>query len=129
MGLFRNAKKSIDIGQQAEQQALNFLQQQGLTLITRNYHCRRGEIDLIMNDQQTLVFIEVRYRKGSRFGSSAESVTATKQQKIISAAQHYLLHKVTSQQPACRFDVMAIYPSGSDQSSLQFDWIKSAFDS
>lgn len=129
MGLFRKNKKSTEIGQQAEQQALNFLRRQGLSFIARNYHCRQGEIDLIMTDQQTLVFVEVRYRKGSRFGSSAESITAAKQQKIITTAEHYLMHKVKSQQPACRFDVVAIYPSGNDQSSLQFDWIKSAFDS
>jgi len=125
---FWKAKKSTDIGQQAEQQALNFLQQQGLRLITRNYHCRQGEIDLIMEDQKTLVFIEVRYRKGCNFGSSAESVTLTKQQKIIHTAEHYLLHKVTDQVPACRFDVVAIYPSVGGQNSLQFDWIKSAFE-
>jgi len=125
---FWKAKKSTDIGQQAEQQALNFLQQQGLSLITRNYHCRQGEIDLIMEDQKTLVFIEVRYRKGCNFGSSAESVTLRKQQKIIHTAEHYLLHKVAAQVPACRFDVVAIYPSVGEQSSLQFDWIKSAFE-
>jgi len=125
---FWQSRKSTSVGQQAEQQALNFLQQQGLKLVARNYHCRQGEIDLIMNDQQTLVFVEVRYRKTQRYGSSAESVTAAKQKKIIHTAEHYLLHKVTTQTPACRFDVVAIYPSDEKQSSLQFDWIKHAFE-
>ncbi len=128
MRAFWKARTSIDIGQQAEQQALNFLQQQGLRLIARNYHCQRGEIDLIMADQKTLVFIEVRYRKDCHFGSSAESITPAKQRKIIHTAEHYLLHKVPAQAPACRFDVVAIYPSVGEQSSLQFDWIKSAFE-
>lgn len=127
MSLF-GRKKSTVIGQQAEQQALNFLEQQGLRLITRNYHCRQGEIDLVMADQQTLVFVEVRYRKSARFGSSIESITAAKRQKIITTAEHYLMHKRNNQPPACRFDVVAIYPSGSNESSLQFDWIKNAFD-
>jgi len=122
-------KKSSSIGQKAEQEALNFLKQQGLKLITQNYYCRQGEIDLVMSDQQTLVFIEVRYRKSHHYGSSAESVTTNKQKKIIHTAEHYLLHKVKTPTPACRFDVVAIYPSDSTQSSLQFDWIKHAFQS
>jgi len=122
-------KKSTTIGQQAEQQALNFLEQQGLKLIAKNYRCRQGEIDLVMNDQQTLVFIEVRYRKDHRYGSSAESVTSNKQKKIIHTAEHYLLHEIKTPAPACRFDVVAIYPSDTAQSSLQFDWIKHAFQS
>lgn len=122
-------KKSTRIGQETEHQALNFLKQQGLKLIDTNYHCRQGEIDLIMQDQQTLVFIEVRYRKNHYYGSSAESVTRSKQQKIIHTAEHYLLHKVKTTTPACRFDVVAIYPSENAQNSLQFDWIKHAFQS
>lgn len=120
-------KKSNSIGQQAENEALNFLKQQGLKLLDKNYHCRQGEIDLVMQDQQTLVFVEVRYRKTSRFGSSAESVTSDKQRKIIHTAEHYLCHKVKTEIPACRFDVVAIYPSTVTQNSLQFDWIKHAF--
>jgi putative endonuclease len=120
-------KKSTAIGQQAEQQALRFLKQQGLKLITHNYYCRQGEIDLIMTDQQTLVFIEVRYRKNAHYGSGAESVTNSKQKKVRRTAEHYLLHKTKSPAPACRFDVVAIYPSDTAQSSLQFDWIKNAF--
>lgn len=121
------AKDSNRVGQQAEQAALNFLKQQGLTFVARNYHCRQGEIDLVMLDQKSLVFIEVRYRKSTKFGSSAESVNTSKQQKLIRCAEHYLLHKSKGGAPACRFDVIAIYPSGTSKSSLQFDWIKNAF--
>lgn len=120
-------KKSTSIGQQAEQEALNFLKQQGLKLLDKNYHCRQGEIDLVMQDQQTLVFIEVRYRKSAHFGSSAESITNSKQRKIIHTAEHYLYNKVKTAIPVCRFDVVAIYPSANAQNSLQFDWIKHAF--
>ena len=120
-------KKSTSIGQQAELEALIFLEQQGLKLLDKNYHCRQGEIDLVMQDQQTLVFIEVRYRKNHLYGSSAESVTRNKQRKIIHTAEHYLLHKVKMTIPACRFDVVAIYPSAETKNSLQFDWIKHAF--
>ncbi|MEH6358225.1 MAG: YraN family protein [Pseudomonadales bacterium] len=122
-------KNSNTIGKQAEHEALNFLKQQGLKLLDKNYHCRQGEIDLVMQDEQTLVFIEVRYRKSAHFGSSAESVTNSKQRKIIHTAEHYLCNKVKTAIPACRFDVVAIYPSASAQNSLQFDWIKHAFQS
>lgn len=127
MQLSWRAKDSNRVGQQAEHAALNFLKQQGLTFIARNYRCRLGEIDLIMQDQKSLVFIEVRYRKSTKFGSSAESVSNNKQQKIIRCAAHYLLHASKNESPACRFDVIAIYPSGTGKSSLQFDWIKNAF--
>lgn len=127
MHIFRT-KKSSDIGQQTEQLALNFLQKQGLSFVAQNYRCRQGEIDLIMHDKSTLVFVEVRYRKTATYGNSAESITLKKQQKIIFAAQHYLCQAKFSSTPACRFDVVAIYPSGETKSSLQFDWIKNAFD-
>lgn len=122
------ANNSNSIGQRAEQDALNFLRQQGLTLVTRNYQCRLGEIDLVMKDRQVLIFIEVRYRKSAQFGSSAETVNASKQQKLIRTAEYFLLHEITGETPACRFDVVAICPSDTGQNSLQFDWIKHAFE-
>lgn len=121
------AKDGKPSGQQAEDLALNFLKQQGLNSVVRNYQCRTGEIDLIMREGQQLVFVEVRYRNNARFGSAAESVNVTKQQKLISCARHYLAREIDGQPPACRFDVVAIYPSGTEKSSLQFDWIKNAF--
>lgn len=108
------------IGDDAEVLAINYLQQQGLKLVDRNYHSRRGEIDIIMEDAGTLIFIEVKYRQSDQFGSAAEMVTPQKQQKIITTALHYLQqHKLDR---ACRFDVVTITPKNGMQ------WIKGAFE-
>ena len=69
---------------------------QGLSLLTRNFRSRLGEIDLIMDDGQSLVFVEVRYRRGNAFGSGAESVNRRKQARITACAQHYLCLLYTS---------------------------------
>jgi len=113
----------ITLGQKAEQWACDYLEKQGLTLLTKNYHCRQGEIDLIMQDNHTLVFVEVRYRKSAKFGSALESVNHKKQKKIVFTAEHYLLHS-KSGYVAYRFDVIAITP---DQNKMQFIWVKDAF--
>ncbi len=112
------------IGQVAEQLACDYLQQHKLKLITKNYHCRRGEIDLIMRDNATLVFIEVRYRKSSKFGSALESVNTKKQQKIIFTAEHYLT-QCSDSFSEYRFDVIAISPGNGDKP--EFIWVKNAF--
>lgn len=107
-------------GQEAEEHACRYLQQQGLQLIERNYRCRQGEIDLIMRDKQGTVFVEVRYRSNPNFGGGAESVDQRKQHKLIAAAAHYLQqHHTLAQQPA-RFDVIAIAPGA-------LEWIRDAF--
>lgn len=90
--------------------------------MTRNYLCKMGEIDIIMQDRQTLVFVEVRYRKRSSFGSASESVTRSKQQKLIRAAQHYLSRHNQHHRP-CRFDVLAI----NGQADQPIEWIPNAF--
>jgi len=110
-------------GDHAEQQALQHLQSFGLELIEQNFHSRGGEIDLIMSDQECLIFVEVRYRKTDKYGSAAESVNSQKQSRIIHAAQVYLQKHTTSYRNY-RFDVVAISP-GDDKSSLA--WIKDAF--
>ncbi|MCE2656878.1 MAG: YraN family protein [Rubrivivax sp.] len=101
-------------GAAAEEQALQHLLAQGLVLVERNYRVARGpsarggEIDLILRDVDgTLVFVEVRERADGRHGGAAASVGARKQQRIIRAAQHYLMRQ-PSQAVACRFDVVAI---------------------
>jgi len=110
-------------GKQAEQLALMHLQQQGLSVVTRNFHSRRGEIDLIMKDKDALVFVEVRYRKSAKYGSALESVNHTKQFRIIHTAQAYL-----QQHPEnyleCRFDVVAIRPNNNTN---EITWVKDAF--
>lgn len=110
-------------GTLAENQAKSYLEAQGLSLTERNYRCRQGEIDLIMQDQGTLVFIEVRYRKDNRFGGAESSITPTKQQRIILTANHFLQSKKWQQIPPCRFDVLAI--EGKDPQNIR--WIKDAF--
>ena len=111
-------------GDSAERIAETFLQGHGLTLVTRNYRCRFGEIDLIMRQRDTLVFIEVRLRrshKGNDFGGPAASITATKQSRIIAAAQHYLAG--VKQLPPCRFD--AVLLNGLNVKDVE--WLPNAF--
>ncbi len=103
-----------------EKEALRFLQDQGLSLIAENYRCNLGEIDLIMKDNNDVVFIEVKYRKADAFGGGAASVTLNKQQKVIKAAQHFLLQNNLSNKVPCRFDVIVF-----DQNNI--NWLKSAF--
>lgn len=93
-------------GQQAEALALSWLQQRGLVCVTRNYCCRMGEIDLIMHDGTTLVFVEVRQRRSARFGGAAASITPAKQARLVRTAEHYL-HTLPSL-PPCRFDAVLL---------------------
>lgn len=116
-------------GKLIEQLSLEFLRSKGLTLITQNYRCRLGEIDLIMLDLSAiqgniLVMVEVRYRHSTQFGGSAASVNKTKQQRIIGAAKHFSKCQPRYQHLPARFDVVAV--SGHTQSA-DFRWIKSAF--
>mgnify|MGYP001814174918 CR=1 FL=1 len=108
------------IGHHAESLACGYLKRRGLRLLSRNFRCRRGEIDLIMQDGAQLVFVEVRYRSRGDFGSALESVTPGKQRKLITTAQHYLQR--SGKTPACRFDVVGMGPD------RQMHWIKNAFD-
>ncbi len=113
-----------ETGRRAEDAACDYLQARGLSLVERNYLCPRGEIDLIMRDARTTVFVEVRYRRSIRFGSGAESVDRRKQGKLLATAAHYLqLHPKAAKQ-ACRFDVVSL-TGGGDQPQL--DWIPNAF--
>lgn len=108
-------------GQQAEAVACDYLKQHGLTLLAKNFRCRLGEIDLIMREQETLVFIEVRYRRGKAYGSGAESVTFSKRKKLWLTAQYYLLQQRLADRVPCRFDVIAI------SNHSQIEWIRDAF--
>ncbi|MBZ2206305.1 YraN family protein [Massilia soli] len=93
-------------GRVGEQQALAYLQQQGLALVDTNFSCKAGEIDLIMRERDTLVFVEVRKRSGVVPGAAAESITPAKKRRIIRAAQLYLTR--FARMPACRIDVVTI---------------------
>lgn len=108
-------------GHQFELLALAYLQQQGLRLVQQNFLCKAGEIDLIMQHDTHLVFIEVKYRASTAFGGAAAAVTAAKQQKLIRTAKWYLQqHKLSN--TACRFDVVAI----EGQEPYQYQWIRNA---
>ncbi|ADE13660.1 protein of unknown function UPF0102 [Nitrosococcus halophilus Nc 4] len=113
-----------DQGQQAEQLACHYLQTQGLRLAQRNYRCRLGEIDLVMEDGEHLVFVEVRCRRKGRFGSAIDSITPTKQARLIAAAQHYLQQAGGTHNKPCRFDVVGITPL---QGSNDIVWLQDAF--
>lgn len=110
------------IGQHYENQAKQYLITQGLTPICENFACRDGEIDLIMRDGDSLVFIEVRYRKSLRFGHPIETVTANKQHKILRTAQYFLLKHKQFQPYNLRFDIIGI-----SQSEPPILWVKHAF--
>lgn len=107
------------VGGDKERLAADYLQGQGLRLIARNHRCRFGEVDLVMGDGDTLVFVEVRYRASSRFGTPAETVDYHKQRRLCAAAHHYL--QTHPSMLPCRFDVVAI--SAQDQ----IQWLKNAF--
>lgn len=109
-------------GHAIEALAERWLSQQGLTLAERNFTLRGGEIDLIMWEGSTLIFIEVRYRFDSGHGSGAESITASKRRKLLRTAEFYLQQQFGNKPPYCRFDVL----SGSGD-PITFDWIKNAF--
>jgi putative endonuclease len=112
----------MSIGVQAEQWAVRYLQQHGLKLIAQNYRSRFGEIDLIMRDGTSLVFIEVRLRRNANFGGAAASIDAHKQQRIIRTAHQYLAGLART--PPCRFDALLL----DDMNGENVQWLKNAFD-
>jgi len=112
----------IGRGLLAEQHAARYLQQQGLQLLAQNYRCRAGEIDLVMQDGDTLVFVEVRLRSNPAFGGAAASIDNRKQQRIIRTAQHYL--GTLPRAPRCRFDAVLM----EDPQDARLQWLKNAFE-
>lgn len=112
------------LGKSAEHYALRFLLDHNLRLVTRNWHCRFGELDLIMQEHDSLVFVEVRLRNHPQV-SALESVDRHKQKKIIASAQAFLLAHPQWQDYNCRFDVVAGSRNGKD---FVFDWLQNAFE-
>lgn len=106
-------------GVEAEQAAADYLAARGLRLVARNWRCKGGEIDLVMRDGTTLVFVEVRARGGMGFGGAAASITAAKQARVILAARHYLATKGVD--APCRFDVVLVQNG-------RLEWLKGAFE-
>ena len=106
-------------GADAEQQAYDFLLNQGLKPVCRNFRCKQGELDLVMLDEDVLVIVEVRFRRSNTFGGAVESITAKKRAKIIYATQQYL--STYAVKNTVRFDVVAISAGNT------LNWIKNAF--
>lgn len=119
--------KALKTGKAVEQQALNYLNQAGLSTITTNWSCRFGEIDLIMLEQDTVVFVEVRYRKNNNFGGALDSIDQHKCGKLIKTAEYFLHRFPQWLEHPCRFDVITAHPSNSSLFTL--DWIQDAFES
>ncbi len=109
-------------GKRAEALAADFLVGHGLRILARNFRCRGGEIDLICADGQALVFVEVRLRRHPGYGGAAASITRSKQQRLILAAQHYLAAHARSDS-ACRFDCVLL----DGLSEQHIDWVRDAF--
>lgn len=111
-------------GAEEEHFAECYLKNQGLSLVARNFRSRYGEIDLIMQDKQTLVYVEVRQRKSANYGSALESISIKKQQKLIKAAQFYAISTHITENHPQRFDVIGLT---GQLPNVQIDWIKNAF--
>lgn len=121
-----DGKKKTDKRQRgdlAEDLALAFLEKNGFKLIQRNFNCKLGELDLIMQDQDYLVFVEVRHRKSNQFGGALESITVSKQNKLRRAAEVYL-QSIKNHDSPCRFDILCLTGC---LSKPDFQWIKDAF--
>lgn len=112
-----------------EDVALAHLQGAGLVLVTRNFSCRYGEIDLVMRDGEVVVFVEVRYRRSAHarggYGGGIDSVSAAKRTKLVRAAEVYLATQPRLAQHACRFDVFAI---ADGTAAPVIDWCRNAFE-
>ncbi|NLY65799.1 MAG: YraN family protein [Alcaligenaceae bacterium] len=111
-------------GLQAEELAIEYLLLQGLQFISRNLSCRFGEIDCIMADKSTLVFIEIKSRKNKQFGGAAGSISAAKQRRLRASAAFFLpllsRQYFSGKTPLCRFDAVCI-------TNGQIEWIRHAF--
>ena len=115
---------SSTIGDVAEEQAYQYLLKQHYQLRSRNFRCKLGEIDLIMESPANeIIFIEVRYRKSNQFGGAIASVTTQKQRRIIQTAEYYLQKYHLTEKP-CRFDVIAF---NLKQQQVHLEWITDAF--
>ena len=120
---------TTEIGRVAESRALRHLEAAGLVLLTRNYRCRAGEIDLIMLDPepQVLVLVEVRSRSRSDYGQAAATIGFAKQRRCSLAARHLLLTRRELRRLRARFDVVAIDRSPEPGGAPLVTWIRNAF--
>lgn len=115
----------LKAGVAAEQLAEHYLNRQGLRCLARNYRCRGGELDRVMYDGRTLIFVEIRHRRRGNYGGALASVTLSKRRRLIRAASEYLLRERVDSHCPCRFDVVAVE---GELSQPQFHWIRHAFE-
>lgn len=115
-------------GPEAEQLALAYLSAHGLHLLARNWRCKLGELDLVMLDGDTVVFVEVRHRQHTAWGGALESVDARKRRKLRRTAEHFLQRIGRWSNNPCRFDVVA-FSGQQNPAHAEPDWIQNAFDS
>lgn len=118
-----NKSGALLSGQQAESWAAEYLVARGLRLIERNYRCKLGEIDLVMAEAGTVVFVEVRYRSSRRYGGALESVDRHKCRRLLAAAQHYMVERCV--RGSVRLDVVAIAPGAAGPEA---EWIRNAIE-
>ena len=111
-------------GRAGEDLALQYLKKQSLTLVRRNFRSRFGEIDLIMRDKNTIIFIEVRSRKNNFFLDPIETIDYSKRNKIIKTSQIFMQNTSSSNQFDWRFDVVTLTGRGHN---MKIEWIKAAF--
>jgi putative endonuclease len=111
-------------GAAAENRAAAFLERAGLSLIARNYRSPFGEIDLIMQQAETLVFVEVRFRARSDYGTPAETVDNRKQSRLRATAEHFLQSDRRASKRPCRFDIVAVTASAEGD---RVEWLRNAF--
>ena len=121
--------RHLKLGANAESAAARYLIKQGLKLKARNYRSRWGEIDLIMNDGDAVVFVEVRYRSRGDFGCAAETIDHRKQRRIARTALYYSQEHDLHDEVAMRFDVVLIenHDKHTTRNNAKIDWIKDAF--
>ena len=120
----RHTAKHLQQGDRAERRASDYLRKRGLTLLERNYRTPFGEIDLVMQHKETVIFVEVRFRRSEQFGSPAETIDPRKQARLRTSAEYYIQHNLQASNRPCRFDVVAISGEVNDKNLL---WLKNAF--
>jgi len=120
----KSGKISYQRGRWAEQTALEYLLTKKLKLLDKNFRSTIGEIELIMQDKNIILFIEVRYRSSNHFHTALESINRKKCERIIATSHQYLSEHRSASQLDCRFDVVAL--SGPQETPM-IEWIKNAF--
>ena len=109
-----------EVGSQWEQKTVEYLQTLGITVLYKNFRCKTGEIDIIGIENDTYIFIEVKYRSSRRYGYSYEAVNSRKQQTIRKVAEWFIISNKLPSSTKCRFDVCGI-----DNDTITY--IKNAF--